>query len=770
MDASAQVAFSVQSARAIVRRSSSFTYLLSLLLPAGDRPFFWSWYAYLRWVDDIADNVTLSSESRCDFLARQIRLVQDLYSGKRLSLSKDEAPLCALVDYDTRRGELLKEPLSKMLGAMEFDIRRQRKLSGHMELHRNFDYEVASYLFTIGYFCRIPDIPAKVPGRAAANGAKIAHVLRDFLCDCDEGVFNVSREELDAYGLTMRTLKADITKSAGRRWVAANVRVADRQLESGFREASNVAGLRYPVIVAILVAKYQTYLDRFRANDYILQPQSRLGYTFAKNLFANLGALLLRRPRRIRRSINSGMPDRLVACSTPARAHLLFRLLPLFNRSVVKALDEATTNVDIPPGGLRKLRRRFVTAYWLGRTSCASIDPAESKRDDGRMHCAGLVYAFWSLAVLELDTLIDDHALPPEAAQALVTEWLGKAAEALDPGDFPGQRARSQTRGPESLDEHDRLFRQLTNAFQTCLSQYRRLAAKTGSGDSTDTFLAEARAFLIAQIDSRDQKTVDPPHDWNWYLTQVINQKTLGFALAPMALWVRDGKCQERRNKLNHVFLALNGGYWHWQILDDLADIDIDTRQGRVTTPGFILLSQGALAQTYLEPVHAREATLSTKSPLVDAILNSELVCERFLASPLSDDFRHLIDHFRSNDTPATCDSLMRCALTNSEDDHLVDLTQLSLARRDQAASYLTAMRAGDWDAALNALAQSRVGIRILTSIDEDIARIEAKEQMASIPDPASRTMQWIIELLIRHCYRKARRANSRMIGQAHRL
>lgn len=767
MDASAQVAFSIQSARAVVRRSSGFTYLLSLLLPAGDRPFFWSWYAYLRWVDDIADNVTLSSEARCGFLTRQIQLVQDLYSGKRLNLSKDEVPLSVLVDYDIPRGALLKEPLSRMLGAIGFDIQRQGKLSGHTELRRTFDHEVANYLFTIGYFCRIPEIPAKVPGRAAANGAKIAHILRDILCDCDEGTFNISREEIDAYGLTRSALRADMAKSAGRRWVAANVRLAERQLKDGFREASKVAGLRYPVIVAILVAKYQAYLDRFRADEYLLQPQTRLGYFFVKNLLANFGALVLRRPRPIGRSIDRGLPDRLIASPIPAQARLLFRLLPLFNRPVVRALDEATTNVELPPASLRKLRRRFVTAYWLGRTSCAAIDPVEGKQDEERIHCAGLVYAFWSLAVLELDGLIDDCALPSDAAQVLVAEWLREAAEALGSGDCAA-RAPLPTPAPESSEAQDRLFLQLTSAFKTSLSRYRHLATRAVPGDSIpDTFLAEARSFLLAQIDSRDQKTVDPHHDWNWYLTQVINQKTLGFALAPMALWVRDGKCLERRQKLNQTFLSLNGGYWHWQILDDLADVEADTRQGLVTTPGYVLVSQGALARTYLERAPAQEMTCSGKPALVETALGSGLACERFWASPLSDGFRYLINRSRAEDTPATCDGLMRCALTNSDDDAFVDLRQLSLARRDQAASYTAAMKAGDPDAALDALAQSRVGIRILAGVDEDVVRIEARDRMASIPDTASRTMLGIIELLIRHCYRKAQRANSRMAGRA---
>jgi hypothetical protein len=240
----------------------------------------------------------------------------------------------------------------------------------------------------------------------------------------------------------------------------------------------------------------------------------------------------------------------------------------------------------------------------------------------------------------------------------------------------------------------------------------------------------------------------------------VINQKTLGFAFAPWALWVRDGTSRERCRKLEDASLTLNAGYWHWQILDDLADVRVDTRQGRVTAPGFILLSQGALARTYLEPVNAREVAPSTKSSLVNAVLNSELVCERFLASPLADTFRHLISRSRPTDTPETCEIMLRCALTNSEDEFFLDLTQTALARRDQAARYLAAMTSGNWDAALDALARSRVAGRVLSSVDEDIARIEVREQMALISDRASRAMLMIVELLIRHCYRKARRAN----------
>lgn len=741
-----------------MRRSSPFTYLLSLLLPAADRPFFWTWYAYLRWVDDIADNVKLPPATRYDFLTRQIQLVEDLYSGRRLNLSRDEAPLSALVAYDIERGALLKDSLSKMLGAMQFDVQRHGTVSTYEELHRNFDHEVANYLFAIGYFCRIPDLPVKVPGRAAANGAKIAHILRDFAQDWDEGIFNVSREELGAYGLALPRLKADIAGPAGRRWVAANVRLASRQLANGFDEASKVAGFRYRIIVAILVAKYQAYLDRFRTNEYGLRAQSGLGTAFAKNLLANLAAIVLRRRRR---ADDSGMPPPLIANSVVGRARLLLSLLPSFNRPVVAALDATLKDAEIPAGDRPKLRRRFVTAYWLGRTSCASIDPTADQRYADRLHCAGLVYAYWSLAVLELDHLIDDQALPPDIAGALVDEWLGNAAEALAVG-CPDPPSAFQASTRASAPGQNGAFRRLTDAFKASLSQYQDLTADAGPRvAAAHDFLAEARAFLTAQIASRDQKALDPHHDWNWYLTEVINQKTLGFALAPMALWVRDDACRARRRELDNAFLTLNGGYWHWQILDDLADLGVDTRQGRVTTPGFVLLSQGAQARNYLDLAGAGELSRAARVSLTDAALGSGLVCARFLDSPRVDGFRHLIDRSRPADTTPSCEAVMRCALANGEDETSADLPRIALARRDQAARYLAAMQSGDWDTALDALAQSGVAGRLFSSVGEDVARIETKERMTAVADRASRTMLGIIELLIRHCYRKALRANA---------
>jgi phytoene/squalene synthetase len=111
-----------RSARQLLLRSSAFTYLISLLLPRKERPFFWVWYSYLRWVDDTVDAVAQSRRKGCDFLDRQLELLWDLYGARTRDLCNEEQFLAALVAYDLGKGGRLQQPLSEMLAAIKFDI------------------------------------------------------------------------------------------------------------------------------------------------------------------------------------------------------------------------------------------------------------------------------------------------------------------------------------------------------------------------------------------------------------------------------------------------------------------------------------------------------------------------------------------------------------------------------------------------------------------------------------------------------------------------
>src|SRR5262245_21811489 len=491
---------------------------------------------------------------------------------------------------------MLPEPLREMRAAIRFDIERHGTPADHSELYRNYDREVSSYLFTIAYFCSAPATPTELPAAEAARGAKIAHILRDFTADCREGQLNLSRQEIDAYRLQPTNPGADISGAAGRRWVAAKVRTAERQLRAGLHEAKSVEGIRYRAIVAMLVAKYQTYLFRNRLDRFLLGPKAGLRWRrFGWNLLTNL-AIVFSGPDRPAGAANDAAIIRnLIPDPSPRQILLAVRLHPICNKSIVKLFDECLAAVDISRKTALKMRRRFVVAYWLGYSSCGFIDPPKRNDDEARLHLAGLVYAFWSLTVIELDALVDEHSISQSAAQDLMTSWLDRIARAIkvsDQTDGSGDRSKSRIADGTYVK-----FDLLARALQQQLTLYSAQALESRQREEIcETFIREAGSFLTAQIDSRDQKSLDPAHDWSWYLTEVLNQKTLGFALAPMTVCCREQTNVDRRSELTRALLTLNSGYCHWQLLDDIADLQGDTAGGLITAPGFILLSQGEIA------------------------------------------------------------------------------------------------------------------------------------------------------------------------------
>jgi phytoene/squalene synthetase len=728
-------------------------------LPRQGRRCFWLWYAYLRWVDDTVDEGSESRQHGCDFLDRQTRLVHDLYEKRgRPELCAEEEFLATLVAYDCGRGAMLREPLRQMLAAIRFDIQRLGMLADHAELYRNYDREVSSYLFTIAYFCSVPATPTRLPGAEAARGAKIAHILRDFVIDCREGRFNVSRQEISAYRLQPASLGADIAGASGRRWVAAKVRTAERQLRAGLHEAKCVEGIRYRTIVAMLVAKYQTYLLQNRIDRFVLKPDRRFRWRrFAWNLLTNL-AIAFSAPDRPTRAGRSAASIRnLVPSPRLTQLLLAVRLHQICNGSIVKLLDESLAGVDIGRETMLKMRRRFIVAYRLGHSSCAFIDPPKRDGDATRLHLAGLVYAFWSLTVIELDALIDDHSISQSAAQGLVTSWLDQITGAIK---APGQTADGADRSdPKLACGMYGKFDLLARALQKQLMLYSVQALGIGRREEIcDAFLPEAGRFLTAQIDSRDQKSLDPAHDWDWYLTEVLNQKTLGFALAPLHIYCREPTGIERRLMLARALLELNSGYCHWQLLDDVADLQKDTAQGLITAPGFILLSQGAIARLFRERADQDHALGDADGrELLAAVRRSQLLCDWFLSSPLCDGYRHCVVPSDRDSAPEdSIGGTIRCALANVDDDLRVPLPELCSRRASEAERYLAAMQSRDSMAALHNLDASRASSRILAAAREDAARERISDQLAPIADPSLLMMLRIMEQLIARCHRKA--------------
>ncbi len=245
----------------------------------------------------------------------------------------------------------------------------------------------------------------------------------------------------------------------------------------------------------------------------------------------------------------------------------------------------------------------------------------------------------------------------PSGAEHLVTAWLEQAAEAI--------KARDKVRcGPigsnpadlEIVRKLDAKFDLLARALgehivpvlQPCLQHQRQ-------ENVCDAFLKAARPFLTAQINSRDQKLLDPAHDWGWYFAEVFDEELLGLRYRRTSnIWCRDGAGIERRRKLDRALLTLNSGYCHWQLLDDLADLKSDTEQGLSTAPGTILLSQGTMARLFLEYVDQGGGfSDAVARQFVEAVRDSRLLCDWFLSSSLCDRYRHSIATIPGDNSPS---------------------------------------------------------------------------------------------------------------------
>src|ERR1039458_4403342 len=80
-----------RKAKNLISKSNSFTFTLAkAFIPSKKIKFFYCWYAYLRWVDDIADSNNTPLSERIAFISSQMDLIEKLYSESgSLNLSNE---------------------------------------------------------------------------------------------------------------------------------------------------------------------------------------------------------------------------------------------------------------------------------------------------------------------------------------------------------------------------------------------------------------------------------------------------------------------------------------------------------------------------------------------------------------------------------------------------------------------------------------------------------------------------------------------------------
>jgi hypothetical protein len=572
--------------------------------------------------------------------------------------------------------------------------------------------------------------------------------MRDFVKDVRAGQVNVSNEDIATYGLDVSGYSEVVPQSGTLKWAAANVRVAERLFSEGLNALRKCSSLRYKIIVAVLIAKYQTYVQDLRRNRFNVYRAPRVrARRFFKNIVANLHAVFV--AHRTNVEPKSAFPQS-VQPAPWAHARFVFSTLPAANRDGLKDLRRTLEPVSTLIDDIPRMDRRFRGGYSLGQNSCIAIAPVFA-RMTAISHTAGLIVAYWGLSAIEIDRLQDEMVLSSTEIVQLSEHWLDALQSALD---------LTKPRVPMNVMPGNpaHVFSLLSDRFMVLVREIYGNAAVHASSRhallAQKEFFEKAGFLMRGQMTSMGQTSLESPKEWSWYYREIMNHKNVEFLLTPFRLWCVEVGSAERFERVASSFLLLNACYSHYQLLDDIADIREDMQQGVIAAPGFILLSQASLGTLYGElcPRASRVALDPAGAcRIADAVDHSDLLCPEFLKAPLYDGVRHALARWSSTGSSgSSAEMALRCGLSNTVSDLTVPLSELAWIRSQQGTAYLEGLRAGDLNAARRELLESQVACRILATVGEDAAVAEMANELRGINDPAHINILYIMERLMR--------------------
>ena len=257
-------------AKNITKESNKFTYRLARYFSPDVRPYFFLWYAYFRWVDDFADSAAVPLEEKQLLLQRQRKLIQELYGDIHSSYNLNEVGeqfLSLLISFDRSRGSKLKMPILSLISCINYDVRRAGGPPSQETLDRYFESEATSCLKTFLYFCCPNTNLNNFTTSQGSIAGKWSHVLRDFVSDVQEGIINISEQEMAKFNVDLQ----DIGSSNFRKWVEHKVSDAESKFALGKGNLHQHRCLRYKIAVAVLCAKYEYYLYRIKKDHFKLR-------------------------------------------------------------------------------------------------------------------------------------------------------------------------------------------------------------------------------------------------------------------------------------------------------------------------------------------------------------------------------------------------------------------------------------------------------------------------------------------------------------------
>lgn len=183
------------------------TYFITWFFPKGRGKLFWKVYVYMRWVDDIIDNMSISQDYKRKFLKEQKILLKAIYAKKKIrGLRYEEQCIYdIIIKYrKDKKSRELKKHIFNMMWTFEYDTNRVGKNIKEREFMRYSKLigEAYAFVFTLifdisKYMKKYDKIVKKNNNKFLyqlisdyAHYAHLIHIIRDYNKDKDMGYIN----------------------------------------------------------------------------------------------------------------------------------------------------------------------------------------------------------------------------------------------------------------------------------------------------------------------------------------------------------------------------------------------------------------------------------------------------------------------------------------------------------------------------------------------------------------------------------------------------
>jgi len=262
----------ITSASSITKAASKQTYYTIRFLVDRERiDDAYRAYGYFRWVDDILDAESITSEERRVFIHRQKTLLEKCYQGETLrNMNIQEKMLVELVQHDHEKNSGLQSYLRSMMLVMDFDAKRRGRLISQAELNEYTHWLAVAVMDCIHHFIGHGEFaPHDETRYLAVSAAHIIHMLRDTFDDARIGYYNIPREVLEANHIGL----LDVGSEPYRAWVKSRVQLAREYFKAGKGYFARVQNFRCRLACFAYVARFEWLLDTIEREDYLLRHQ-----------------------------------------------------------------------------------------------------------------------------------------------------------------------------------------------------------------------------------------------------------------------------------------------------------------------------------------------------------------------------------------------------------------------------------------------------------------------------------------------------------------